>query len=548
MDGKEFAEYKKKEVGGRTEAYNPNFITQSFHFALQSLSLGTLRLFQVSIKMLRTQTDLLLASDTKDFVKTFKDHLVHKMVLLDDDFLTLCFRFYNLLSAWLIRNSTGGSVIPQSLPLPEPPAEVVASFPSNHVEECLDFLNFYFVQGNALAIRTSYLHIASFLTSFIASPAYVKNPHLRSKFVEVYSMLTPRRIQNRLTVPDPFLYDVPVRDLGAALIRFYVDTEITGASSQFFDKFNSRFHTAVLFRHIWKKREHKASICRAFQDKTYSLKYANVLINDIIYLSDEALGSVEKIHRHEEEIESRFWKELSQTQQQDAQVEIRELQKRLKSLLLLMGENLRLLRYATMDHPRLFLREEILGRLVEMLNFLLIRLTGPQHNQLKIKNPENFKFRPKWLIKKLSLIYLNFIDYHEFANSVAHDGAFNETYFLDAGEILLRTQLFTVSNHGIWKAFVLRVSEIAAAEKAQMEDLGDIPDEFLDPLLAELMTDPVIMPTSGMTLDRATITRHLLTAQTDPFNRQPLTLEMLIPDTKLKERIDAFIASKKAKK
>ena len=42
-------------------------------------------------------------------------------------------------------------------------------------------------------------------------------------------------------------------------------------------------------------------------------------------------------------------------------------------------------------------------------------------------------------------------------------------------------------------------------------DLGEIPDDFLDPIMCTLMTDPVKLP-SGDTMDRANIMRHLLTA------------------------------------
>lgn len=49
-----------------------------------------------------------------------------------------------------------------------------------------------------------------------------------------------------------------------------------------------------------------------------------------------------------------------------------------------------------------------------------------------------------------------------------------------------------------------------------------MPDEFLDPLFATLMKDPVRLPSSGVITDRAVITRHLLSDPIDPFNRQPL--------------------------
>ncbi len=57
----------------------------------------------------------------------------------------------------------------------------------------------------------------------------------------------------------------------------------------------------------------------------------------------------------------------------------------------------------------------------------------------------------------------------------------------------------------------------------------DIPDEFLDPLLYTLMDDPVILPTSHQTVDRSTIKSHLLSDSHDPFNRQPLTIDMVTP-------------------
>ena len=49
-----------------------------------------------------------------------------------------------------------------------------------------------------------------------------------------------------------------------------------------------------------------------------------------------------------------------------------------------------------------------------------------------------------------------------------------------------------------------------------------------DPLMDTLMTDPVQLP-SGTIMDKKVILRHLLNSQTDPFNRQPLTEDLLKP-------------------
>lgn len=51
----------------------------------------------------------------------------------------------------------------------------------------------------------------------------------------------------------------------------------------------------------------------------------------------------------------------------------------------------------------------------------------------------------------------------------------------------------------------------------------------VDPLMATLMEDPVILPSSNVTIDRQTIKIHLLSDPKDPFNREPLKLEDVIP-------------------
>lgn len=51
---------------------------------------------------------------------------------------------------------------------------------------------------------------------------------------------------------------------------------------------------------------------------------------------------------------------------------------------------------------------------------------------------------------------------------------------------------------------------------------------LVDALMDTLMKDPVQLP-SGNIVDRHVIVRHLLNSQTDPFNRQPLTEDELIP-------------------
>lgn len=51
---------------------------------------------------------------------------------------------------------------------------------------------------------------------------------------------------------------------------------------------------------------------------------------------------------------------------------------------------------------------------------------------------------------------------------------------------------------------------LATRQQEEDEALEAAPDDFLDPLLGTFMHDPVLLPTSGQTVDRTTIARHIL--------------------------------------
>ena len=70
--------------------------------------------------------------------------------------------------------------------------------------------------------------------------------------------------------------------------------------------------------------------------------------------------------------------------------------------------------------------------------------------------------------------------------------------------------------------------------------------------MSELMTDPVLLPSSKQTVDRSTIKQHLLSDPTDPFNRVPLKIDEVVSDTAMKQRIEEWkaetLAARRAEK
>ena len=64
--------------------------------------------------------------------------------------------------------------------------------------------------------------------------------------------------------------------------------------------------------------------------------------------------------------------------------------------------------------------------------------------------------------------------------------------------------------------------------------------------ISVIMTDPVMLPSSKQIVDRTTIARHLLSDQTDPFNRAPLTMDMLESQDDLRQSVHQWMEQKKS--
>ncbi|PNH06613.1 Acetyl-coenzyme A carboxylase carboxyl transferase subunit alpha, chloroplastic, partial [Tetrabaena socialis] len=71
----------------------------------------------------------------------------------------------------------------------------------------------------------------------------------------------------------------------------------------------------------------------------------------------------------------------------------------------------------------------------------------------------------------------------------------------------------------------------------------EVPEDFLDPITSAIMADPVVLPDSQVSVDRATIERHFLTSLSDPFSRTPLTREALKPNVQLRDKIQEWLAT-----
>lgn len=161
-----------------------------------------------------------------------------------------------------------------------------------------------------------------------------------------------------------------------------------------------------------------------------------------------------------------------------------------------------------------------------------------------MKDPEKYSFDPVETVLNICKIYVNLKESDSFCLAISQDGrSYSPQLFKYAEDVLIRiggAQLI-----GELQEVAHKVHLKAIEQQANEEVIAEAPDHFMDPIMSTLMLDPVILPSSRQTVDRSTIARHLLSDQTDPFNRAPLSMDQVIPNTKLAEEIQDWLEQRK---
>lgn len=201
-----------------------------------------------------------------------------------------------------------------------------------------------------------------------------------------------------------------------------------------------------------------------------------------------------------------------------------------RSLFLTADGTVEMLAYLSEEIVEPFMRPELVDRIANMLGFFLSQLVGPSCTGIAVENREKYSFDPKKLLGTLIDIYLNFWKQqeaiHNFLLAVGKDErSYNHNHFIRARDIIQKTG---IRSPAVCEAIIDFANAVERNRIIDLEIVIDYPDEYLDPLLSEVMKDPVKLP-SGTIMDRSVIVRHLLNKETDPFTNLPLTLEQLVP-------------------
>ncbi|KAM9630352.1 ubiquitin conjugation factor E4 B isoform 1-T1 [Morphnus guianensis] len=464
--------------------------------------------------------------------------------LLDENFLRRCLNFYGMVIQLMLRILD--PAYPNiKLPLTPEVPKVFAALPEFYVEDVAEFLFFIVQYAPQVLYEPCTQDIVMFLVVMLCNQNYIRNPYLVAKLVEVMFMTNPA-VQPRTQKFFEMIENHPLSTklLVPSLMKFYTDVEHTGATSEFYDKFTIRYHISTIFKSLWQNIAHHGTFMEEFNSGKQFVRYINMLINDTTFLLDESLESLKRIHEVQEEMKNKEqWDLLPRDQQQARQSQLAQDERVSRSYLALATETVDMFHILTKQVQKPFLRPELGPRLAAMLNFNLQQLCGPKCRDLKVENPEKYGFEPKKLLDQLTDIYLQ-LDCARFAKAIADDQrSYSKELFEEVISKMKKAGIKSTIAIEKFKLLAEKVEEIVAKNARAEIDYSDAPDEFRDPLMDTLMTDPVRLP-SGTIMDRSIILRHLLNSSTDPFNRQTLTENMLEPVPELKEQIHAWMRDK----
>ena len=388
----------------------------------------------------------------------------------------------------------------------------------------------------------------------------IKNPHFRMEIFDIMVFFfvskdakdkTKRINQIFKLLNEKFIK----QSLMVSILRVFVDAERLGTSNQFYEKFAVRAKILMLIENINKGYGHLfEENIKDYTEKYHeeSKKMVNNLLNDLIYLNDECIENLKAIKKYEDLLDDKErYNNMNEENKKFEESRFKEKDRIVRAEIKLFNVSLKFLVSLTKILQVFFIKNGFVTNLSNFLNYSLNIFASPLGNELKLKNLSDYEFNPKFILGALLSVYSAFCAQMEFIESVVKDERsykyenFERAKNLveNSGKIIIETNDFNN-----YLKFFEKLKEEEKKIKEEEINFDDAPDEFTDQLTMLLMTDPVKLPKSNVIVDRKTIETHLLSDPTDPFNRAPLTKEMLIPCPELKAKIQEYINRKKKEK
>ena len=208
------------------------------------------------------------------------------------------------------------------------------------------------------------------------------------------------------------------------------------------------------------------------------------------FVLDESLTAFTQIHDLQKEVEDSSLDQTTRTEKEEA---LAQAEGKAKSYMQLTNETVAMLKLFTEALADSFTMPEIVQRLADMLDYNLDVMVGPKSQNLVVRNPGQYDFRPKVLLGQLVDVYLNLREKENFHIAVARDGrSYKPANFEKATRILGSWSFKSTDELALWTALGEKFKAAKEADDQAEEDLGEVPDEFLGKLVSMFLVRQVL--------------------------------------------------------
>jgi len=458
-----------------------------------------------------------------------------------------------------------------------PPEKVSPEFlvlPACIVGDIIEVLEFYqrpIAPGQTAEIFSHIdPHLLVYSIIFIlGSSDHFRNPSVRGNAAKLLKTLSKMSTYQHIITTHPCC----ISNIIPSCIRVFTAVEKTKQS--YYDirmhiKFELRIPIMELFEIALPLEDHREVLKRFAKEKPEDfLKFANQLMNDSTHLLDEGMDALLEVRGHGKQQSASSSTEAAEaprghigaTRGEEVEEDERNAQgediyrqsrhdpkEHCKRYMQMGHRTIRTLWNMAREVPSVLVSDSVVltQMLQSCLNSVVDRLLGPKCLQLKnttgVNDFDEFNFKPKDLLMYVVEMYVCIAKECEdkaIRIIVEDERNYSPKTFQKAARVGGREGIIQADTLKDFETFVAKLAEFAQKTKEAMANV-EIPDEFLDPIMQEMMADPVRLPTSNNIMDRKNIQRIIMADDTDPFSRARLTMDMLEPQPELKARIHAF--------
>eukprot|EP01069_Polyplicarium_translucidae_P007205 Polyplicarium_translucidae@DN3072_c0_g1_i1.p2 len=504
-------------------------------------------------------------------------------------FVALWWNFANILIKWVLywayaTNTAGepcsvdphnfrpSKVIMQNLVPKTGPSLHLGAIPAFVLEDFEEIIRFLISLGLPELTNGMEIDAAASASIFVTcNEQSIRMPHLRwtAGSRMLIALLTGPQTQSQAEQ-----CDVTRRFVVHALIFAFVDAQ----KASYYSRIEQRLYCLIEMERLLSSTQYAPKLRQlASETEEQFTRFIHLFMESLSWLLDESMSSLAEIKTREcrvgndQRVARGEEEDIDGEQERNvADMPMEQLEGFCKSVMEGALRSVRVLWLICQSCGKAIVESPLLlPQAVTCLNCCLNHLVGRKCLKLKVSNFEKYNFNPRELLAKICETYILLNEACR-AESPSEDSPdsnggnqlmdqicnecrfFKIEIFRKACHIIRREGIVSANTS---RAFteLSRALQVASEKHMEEEEIwGDLedelPEDFIDPIMQEIMSDPVRLPTSRIVVDRKHIERHLMSEEFDPFNRAPLRIDQLVPEPQLKERIRGFVTELKARK